>query len=735
MARLIRCIWLLLLVMAPAVPAAAAPATGFWWNPAEAGRGFAIEVQNGTLFFGTYLYDTNGRATWAISSGAMSSATQYAGTLIPYTGGQTLTGGPRTATAGTSLGNIVLTFTSDTAASLTWPGGTIPLRRYDIVTNGASAAIPAGTPQAGWWWNPAEGGRGFAIEIQNNTLFMTGYMYDGQGNAVWYLAGGAMTSPTLYQGTWAQYGNGQSLTGSYRQATLVNGAVGTISLTFTSATAANLTLPDGRVIPLSRYQFGPATSGFALTSSLGPSGTAMASDYTCDGTGSNPPLSWTGAPAGTAGYALLMTTLPGDGTTKYNWVVHSIPAATTGIAKDAYGIGITGVGSDGPAALYQPPCSSGPGVKNYIFTLYALSGSPALPADPATVTGEQLAQAIAPLTLGTASLTLTATRTGTGSATACTLIRDSLAPSTTGRAQVSCDGTYGTISSTGIANHTMMNGITGTNLQVPVAQNFLGAKGWRIPLAPALAATTTTAADGPIGMAINGVPIFNPCKQGGCQNGDTKVLGELDVCNGHAGRADDYHYHAAPTCVMAARPASYWDTHPVGWALDGFAIYGYNDPSGSVAARDNICGGNTGPVQNGPQGYSYHVTDASPYVLSCFRGTPSPDLAGQGGKYSPMRQPPVTPFTVSGMTLTTDAADGFQVVQFTAPQSFTTTSNGTDSYVNPAGSYRIRYKSLTGTALTTQLAISRNAGKTACWTFQFQTTTGSTTQPETVYCR
>jgi hypothetical protein len=30
--------------------------------------------------------------------------------------------------------------------------------------------------------------------------------------------------------------------------------------------------------------------------------------------------------------------------------------------------------------------------------------------------------------------------------------------------------------------------------------------------------------DGPIGVAINGVPIFNPCKQGGCQNGDTKVL-------------------------------------------------------------------------------------------------------------------------------------------------------------------------------------------------------------------
>ena len=82
--------------------------------------------------------------------------------------------------------------------------------------------------------------------------------------------------------------------------------------------------------------------------------------------------------------------------------------------------------------------------------------------------------------------------------------------------------------------------------------------------------------DGPIGVAVNGVPIFNPCKQGGCNNtpggNDTKVLGELDLCNGHAGRADDYHYHAAPVCMMSDQPTAYWDSHPLGWALDGYEI-------------------------------------------------------------------------------------------------------------------------------------------------------------------
>ncbi len=312
---------------------------------------------------------------------------------------------------------------------------------------------------------------------------------------------------------------------------------------------------------------------------------------------------------------------------------------------------------------------------------------------------------------------------------------NSLKASTTGVATVECDSTYAYVASNGLPTHTMMDGIVASNLQVPIAQSFFGANAWKIPLKPAIAATTTTANDGPIGVAINGVPIFNPCKQGGCQNGDTKVLGELDVCNGHAGRADDYHYHAAPTCLMAGQPASYWDTHPLGWALDGFAIFGYNDADGRVASRDDVCGGNTSAVPNAPAGYSYHVTDAAPYVLSCFRGTPSPDLAGQGAKFSPLRQPPVRPFGVSAMTLTTDATDGYQVLQFQSDRPFTSTETGTDSYDQPAGTHRIRYKPVTGAALAALLATGQHAGKSACWNFQFSDATGGTTQPAISYCR
>jgi hypothetical protein len=308
----------------------------------------------------------------------------------------------------------------------------------------------------------------------------------------------------------------------------------------------------------------------------------------------------------------------------------------------------------------------------------------------------------------------------------CTYIKTSVTASTTGTATVTCDTSYAYMASTGIATHTMMNGITGTNLQVPIAQTFTGTNAWKIPLNPAVATTVTTPLTGPIGMAINGVLLYNPCKQSGCtaSSEDTKALGELDVCNGHAGRSDDYHYHAAPTCMMAGQSTSYWDTHPVGWLLDGFALYGYNDSTGTVATRDSECGGNTNTVVNGPSGYSYHLTDTFPYILSCLKGTPSADFAGQAAKFTNLRNDPVTPFTVSSMTLTTDSS-GYSVLQFTASSTFNTrVTNSTFSISNPTGVNQVKYKQLTGTDLTTALA--SNTGKTSCWQFLFPQAASST---------
>jgi phosphatidylethanolamine-binding protein (PEBP) family uncharacterized protein len=149
---------------------------------------------------------------------------------------------------------------------------------------------------------------------------------------------------------------------------------------------------------------------FILTSSAGPDEGTLPIENTCDGSGASPALSWSGAPAGTKEYALMMTTLPVDGSTRWNWIIYGIPGNVTGLAKSSTGVGTTGTGSHGTVMQYDPPCSQGPGAKVYTFTLYALSASPALPLSADKVTGPVLTSAITPVTLGKASFSLSYTR-------------------------------------------------------------------------------------------------------------------------------------------------------------------------------------------------------------------------------------------------------------------------------------------------------------------------------------
>lgn len=149
---------------------------------------------------------------------------------------------------------------------------------------------------------------------------------------------------------------------------------------------------------------------FELRSDAGTDGSAMPVEYSCDGAGSTPALVWSGAPTGTKEFAVMMTTIPVDGSTRWNWVLYGIPAASTGLAKNSTGVGTVGTGSHGTVMMYDPPCPQGPGAKLYTFTVYALSGSPSLPASAEQVTGEVLTSSLSSITLGSATLNLTYAR-------------------------------------------------------------------------------------------------------------------------------------------------------------------------------------------------------------------------------------------------------------------------------------------------------------------------------------
>ena len=157
-----------------------------------------------------------------------------------------------------------------------------------------------------------------------------------------------------------------------------------------------------------------------------------------------------------------------------------------------------------------------------------------------------------------------------------------------------------------------MKGITAWQQQVPIPQNYRGTNAWSIPLMPVPAvkpvSLDTALHTGAVALAVNGLPIFNPENNRGEFSFD---IGELDAFGGHCGRADDYHYHIAPTHLTARLgPAS-----PIAWALDGYPLFGYVEPDGSQVQQLDA---NLGHEWNG--GYHYHATKTRPYMIASMRG-------------------------------------------------------------------------------------------------------------------
>jgi len=103
------------------------------------------------------------------------------------------------------------------------------------------------------------------------------------------------------------------------------------------------------------------------------------------GMGVSPQLSWTGAPATTMSYALIMhdTDASTDGTVTgdiTHWVVWNIPAATTSLPEGGpIPAGVGQLSLRGPQYMGPAPPAGHP-YHHYIFTVYALSSTLDVPA-------------------------------------------------------------------------------------------------------------------------------------------------------------------------------------------------------------------------------------------------------------------------------------------------------------------------------------------------------------------
>jgi hypothetical protein len=254
---------------------------------------------------------------------------------------------------------------------------------------------------------------------------------------------------------------------------------------------------------------------------------------------------------------------------------------------------------------------------------------------------------------------------------------------------------YRTITSNGIPNHPIGQFPGRYNPKAVSAQRY----SFRVAEKPATAAggERQPRAAGPqlFGIAVNGVP-FDPGtaefwrddRESGWRMeaiGGPRNLG-LDSSNGHVQPNGAYHYHGIPIglMTMTARERNPKKMLLVGWAADGYPIYGpyafdkaddatsqprqmkpsYRLKSGSrpggeegpggkpdgsytrdweyVAGAGDLdeSNGRTGVTPEFPGGtYYYVITDAFPFIPRQFHGTPDPSFTKRGGPGGPGGDP------------------------------------------------------------------------------------------------
>ena len=207
-----------------------------------------------------------------------------------------------------------------------------------------------------------------------------------------------------------------------------------------------------------------------------------------------------------------------------------------------------------------------------------------------------------------------------------------------GATSLTNDGTFITIKSNGVPDHVspyyattnfLYQAYTGTtplgytfvkNPNTIATQTFT----FKIPLNPTVATNHTATPLGAIGVALNGVALYN--QYAGPNQPLTNEIASFDKYNGHPQMAGQYHYHVEPLYLTNGTASK---TGLIGFLLDGFPVYGPQEtvswlitPTGSNAVNSTLTSssldayhGHTHATPDFPNGiYHYHFTADAPYL-------------------------------------------------------------------------------------------------------------------------
>ncbi len=136
-----------------------------------------------------------------------------------------------------------------------------------------------------------------------------------------------------------------------------------------------------------------------------------------------------------------------------------------------------------------------------------------------------------------------------------------------------------------------------------------------IPVTPvALGSGTGAIGMSGVGVALNGIVIDAPAPVANIKAAYT--IAAFDVSGGHVNPHAGYHYHAA---TGSSHQVASTDGHAalIGYALDGYGLYGLKDTAGAEPAALDTCRGHS----DSARGYHYHVASAGENMhIGCFKG-------------------------------------------------------------------------------------------------------------------
>lgn len=206
---------------------------------------------------------------------------------------------------------------------------------------------------------------------------------------------------------------------------------------------------------------------------------------------------------------------------------------------------------------------------------------------------------------------------------------------------VSVQGDQRVLTGNGLPNHTTGNyPISSSDDAYAVDRNPNSISEQNVTLT--LPANPTVAAQancvgGEVGIMLSGIPLFNAFDAMGQDAGVHEVQ---DNCDGHPQQSGVYHYHTLSDCLTDTATGH---SALMGYAFDGFGIYGYYGEDGVEVTNEDLdeCHGHTHAIEWDGQVvemYHYHATHEFPYTIGCFKGTAAVKATGGQGQQPQQNQ-------------------------------------------------------------------------------------------------